>query len=887
MNEHKIFSRFSRRLVIIIILAVCVCAGVISGSVVLASSGGGAKFRLSMPSRNLTFFTLDTQYDLPAVESKNSSFTVEWKYVSSDFFTDTGLYVASSEIAGHDYPLASLTDDDNNKFTLNMIDESLNAEQGRANFVAVINGSVELPFTVNVTDRGEDYFETLSSNQHGSYNYMTQGIGKSRVFGLYDYSNPASEITPENFMQTDYVKSGDVFNLQWSYKKPVKLDVYAVDSRGNPSDVVDVIYDSETDAKKVTVNFLKTGTAKVIAKSDSEYAPGRSATYEYVYNIVDGVNTYDFSDIKLMERLARYDYIVNGVRQQQGGAYVERSDGTELSGVGESGLENYIVPNSDPNGLLSAHFKETATTYSSAGLAYVPGVEDYTGDTTGSYYNEFELWAPAYRYKDIVIRSTDKDPNVAQREQGLMYTWAESTWFFGSVYGNGYRLDATTYTRGVEGYDDPIYQNPSDIYRNTHSMRGDNITEADKNIDNALAKPKKPGLEPYALGFDGKKFFQGYGWGEVFAFYALANNSFIDNLTMTGENIPSGTESIRLNQYRKIGVLGVSTLSGGKYKVNGEIVDMPFGQANAHDAGVPIKGLYNENIVVQNSILEKGLTLFGANYAPDADNPLVADNCVFRYAGFAAIVGNSYGGGVGGVDFEGGRDIAANNPLSGGLKGYVDNYFGNFIVARNNIYHDISVTPLLTMPSLSGTHIEVQGANNGFFTWLQSNDIQFPTMKNEVNEGEYVILGKTINDAVIPLMNKLFGTKWVNKISGGDNLDAKNILPNGTYVINIPYISVMDSGAATPTNPVFNKNNRNFLNFAGSSIDGAALEDYGFVSDAMAYAGQQNQGFFFTMLLKPDPNNPATANLTRYEDQTLAGIDAKIAAMIPVQIPVF
>jgi len=853
-------SRLSKRTLIIMasaIGAVVVAVPAITVGVVVsnAKSNDDFTYTLSRTMTNATFRSEDVRFRLPDIKTNDPDFAAQWEYKSG-----------SSE----EYKVASLVDDKN--FSLHPIDVDAGTDKATAVFTAKIQGSkgaeVSLDFTVNVTDKGSDVFDTLSSNQRGHIDYISQGIGRSRVFGLYDINLPKDEdgkvlpVNTGNFKQVIFENSFDEFRLGWNYRgSGISIDVRAVDIDG--TNVGTVQYDGD---KSVRVNFNKAGTFKVIAENQIPYRDGLCARYEYIYEVVDAVNVRDFDDIKLMEKLARYDYITNGVKRQDDG------------GVIRTGASLGEYTEGDPSGLLSKHFKKTATPYpaeSSITAADMGGNSDRY-QSPGYFFNEFNLWAPDYRHKDLAIRSAHKT-----EETRRMYTWAESTWFFGSVYGNGYEINATTYTRGgVAGYTDGNYTFEG-VYRNSHSMRG-----------------REPGTEyghGESLGFDGKQFFPGYGWGEAYAFYALANNSTIDNITLTGEDIPQGSGAIKLNQFRKIGVLGTSTMHGK---------DRVFSQGNAHVNGVPVKGLYIEGIRVQNSILEKGLTLFGASFAPDVNNPCVSDTNVFRFAGFAAILGNAYGGGLNDEDTEKGEQVSKKNHLAirdeQERKDFLDGkktleqittavtnrnggLHGNFIVARNSIYHDVSTSSLLSMPSRSGTMFDVVGNENYFYSWLKSNEIQFPEMKHPNNEGLAImtIMGAkgNLNSNIPTIMNYIFDKERKNHFDQKNNNDVQywQDKANSVYLVNVPAIAVVAEGS-----PITNT-----FSFANSSIGTYMRDDFAKVSDAFGgFEGNiiknmgLDQGFHLTMLYSPT-NAPAEANLVRAEEITPENINMRMNSMTP------
>lgn len=793
-------------------------------------------YSLSRPvdPRNIASISSGATFALPQVLTGDPSWdgSVEWRHETNEL---------------ENYAVASLVEESSEpitRYTVRGIDSKFNTDRASTMFKATIQvnkGTIELPFEVRVTDYGPEYFDTITSTQLTAYDnlYASRGLAQNRVFGLYDIEAPA-EVTPENYQSVNLKKlSGDTFELGWTYRgSEVIIDARLETIEG--TDVAELVHD-RLNPRMVTINFKNPGIVRFVAESEKPYRGNLKARYEYVYEIVDAVNVYSYEEIKLVEKLARYEYITQGVSYNNG-----TQNTKNRPNVSGKTLSDFIVPGSSPSGLLSDHFVKTRTDYGTEGLI------NGAGDRYGYFFSEFELWAPSFRYSDLVIRQTVKDKQEAQKSR-TMYTWAESTWFFGDVYGNGFQLDASTYTRGVDGKTgNYAYQG---VYRNAHSMRGtDNGTNA----------------SPTSLGFDQKMFFNGYGWGEVYAFYALANNSLVDNLTLTGENIPQGNEEIKLYRFHKIGVLGTSNMAGK---------DRTFSQGNAHVNGRPIEGLYTAGIRIQNSILEKGLTLFGATFAPNSDSPLEIDTCVLRFAGFTGVLGNAYGGGINGEDNENGADIAEYNNLGQTAVAHPQGKrFGNFVITRNNIYHDISVSPLLTMPSQSGTLMEVEGTENYFYTWIKSNQVQFPAMKNPANEGEAIIMNSTINANVPTVLNYMFDKNRKNIFDGNNNDIVKYAQPNGTYLINIPGISVVAGDKTAITN---------HISFTNSSLADYSRQDFARISDAISAmdlmgdgARNLDQGFHITMLFSPD-KALTEANLIRVDELNSQNINMRISAMTP------
>jgi len=848
---------------------------------VACNNQDGYEYNLSRSVSNRIFESFEQRFRLPDIITDDLHVDLEY-----DITWRVGINTLL------DNPVAFL-DAESGFYTIGLIDARHQTRRASTTFIATINGThgmTTLSYTVNVRDVLTDYLEFISSSMHGHINYSTRGIARRRVFGLRDITMPeCGTATPGRFNDGEWQDgtwrdvcfsqtSAVSFNLMWNYRGTPEIDVWIEQQTEqgiferlyyenySDYDIARVIYDREINDRLITVDFMNEGVVKVVAQSRAGLRPGFNPRYEFVFDIVDAVNVYDFEDIKLIERIARYTYISDGVFSYQNGSrvYQNRANGALLTGASRNSrsLGNYINPQ-NYDGLLSAHFNTELTPTPASYLNATPEAVRWSGyRDAGAFFSEFTHWAPSFRFEDIVIRTTHRDRNEATNANGRMETWAEGTWFFGNVWGNGYQLDATPYTRGEEGR-----------YRNTHSMRG--LPDGG------------------SLGFEGRRFFPGYGWGDIYAFYMLANNSILDNLTLTGENIPQGNAAIRLNQYNKIGVLGTSML-GGRYR--GQGCNRDFSLGAAHNNGVFVSGLYNANITVQNSIIEKGLTLVGAGFAPNGNYPITVRSSVLRFAGFTGILGTSFGGGIGDDDPENGEAVRTASQSLSYRDGQrimhpqgIGNSFGNFVIARNNIFHDISVSPLLSMPARSGSHMSIEGNENHFFTWLLSSDIQFPEMTDPYHEGFARIMGGSINGMIPSLMNRVFtnnnnqgpppiGRGHSQEIRTADawqqTREARYEQPNGAFLINIPVITVTDEG----------QQKNNFATFEHSILQEATGNVVGLVSD---HAGANtprglNQRFDLYMLLAPD-NAPVHVRpfLQRVSDMNPIAINQRIERITP------
>jgi len=713
------------------------------------------------------------EYIMPRVITNDKNFTVDWQIKSMS--TDSGMFSVARNTRGDfvdragakitDFSLARVRYPNNDtsdwRYSLLPIpNEDGSSEWGTIVFTANINGTyhrVQRDFTVRMRDVGESTFTYLYSFKHETLEPYEVGLASRRVFGLYDLKGNNYGAGKQN--------SGDTVDLAWRYKGKIALQVQLYDNANNrvqtwqPSlgnltlndsvvDLVATLNNNTTDGvvQTLRVNFKTAGVRKlrvvgttpdpdtgaiVFPTVFNEYTP----KFEYIYNIVDAINCYNFDEIKRIEKEARLDYIVNGVAGLNGTPTLAQT-GRTLSDYYNSAAATTFPKH------LSRQFNTVTRTSSLVGTAN----KEYRayGRIVGSVLREFDRWTPAYRYEDIVVRAN-------------MRTWAEGTWFFGNVYGNGHILDATPYAQSAERR-----------YRNVHGNEWEHAHE-------------------------GEPFRNGHGWGDKFAFYMLANNSTIDNISLIGENIvkPGGASPL-LNEYKTLSVLGTSGLAGG---------ELGFWQGNAWDmaTGTFKKNHYVENIRVMNSTIEKGLILVGANFAPDFANPVVVESSILRYAGFAGIYGRGYDNdriNTNGIKY--GTDIQNRNMLGrvdknryrkiGGNMEIVATESlscGNFVVAKNNIFYDICTSSIIGNDDFSGTHFRVIGEDNYFYTWTDSLKIVFPLFKMPGGLEELIIT-KIATGELARIM----------KDSAYDNVKLQ--VPNperpGTflagYFVNLPFISV-------------------------------------------------------------------------------------------------
>ena len=212
------------------------------------------EFSISNAELYLEFEDESIEYPLPSVIEKNqgSIQSLVWEVVSGENCGNIAI--------------------GKNCFTVNPI-------SGDILFKPIVNGKdYGLLFTVHLTVT-TGFYRYLSSTQVGDLDYLpSRGIAKTRVFGLYDLTPDKSKILGK-----------DVFTvLTPGFTGDVEFDANC--SNQNVAAV-------STNKRKVTVDFLGAGTATVTIKSKTQAADGSYPEYTYTYNIVNGINCFDYNDV--------------------------------------------------------------------------------------------------------------------------------------------------------------------------------------------------------------------------------------------------------------------------------------------------------------------------------------------------------------------------------------------------------------------------------------------------------------------------------------------------------------------------------------------------------------------------------------------------------------
>ncbi|MCL2851183.1 MAG: hypothetical protein FWE01_02360 [Firmicutes bacterium] len=710
----------------------------------------------------IRFWSADQEIALPAVRGGGIT-NVSWSIISETGFDADDEMVPAMILlddSGTEGRFVSLLAEGDYFVTLPFADD---VERAVVEFNARVShrGRVSnLVYRLTIEDPREDTFRRLfSSNQTGRNAYRIQGIGNQRVFGLWDVAESGrrdSAIVGRTNMLDEgiyrnYELSGDVMDLAWRYRGDVDLRIELVGGALAPADRYMVVNVQSGDIgartyvqddvmrisvelnpytgqySRVKVQFLGEGvrTVRVSGRPSADLAvgfPNNTPFYSFTYNVVDAINAWSIEELKLVEMNARLDYILNGV-YVDGYGYVINPLGT-LS-LHRQFVEANVMLNGSLNGffywdsvdsdddqwrLNSSRFRaETTRRFVNANTG--EEAVNPPARATSHFFREFARWAPSFRYRDIVVRAD-------------IETHDEATWFFGNVFGNGFRLDATAYANSYH-----------QTYRNTH------------------------GTSFASNGMERLPFRAGQGWGEHFAFYMLSNDSVMCNITLTGMNIDNDGAPVRLTDYAWYGVLGTSALGGRLQN---------FQVGNMHVGGEFLPHRYVAGITVQNSILEKGVILFGVAYAPSFERPVTIDNSVLRYAGFTAVFGRGFSNLSGGnpatdsgFGFENAWEVRRNNQM-GEVSGRpemnqafwgdrvavgdrpatlpnsnisveavpgVYQRFGNFILLRDLFIYEVTTVPIVIDDNEAGTYVIFEGENNKYYTWLRLTDLVFPNFK--------------------------------------------------------------------------------------------------------------------------------------------------------------
>ena len=704
--------------------------------------------RLSSNTRTLVMDDMLATHALPTVSGGVGPLSVEWSIHSMEIFPDDGGTTITQDVH-----LAALVEPYRSSFRLAPAIPF--HENGRVIFRARVtqaNGvTSNHNFTLNLQDQKENYFTSLfSPNQTLNPAYeAVGGLDHERVFGLWDWDREDNE----------YVTSGDVMRLAWRYRGEVSesdLEVLILDENDNilpnlPSSGITatlttttITIGSQTISRpdRILVNFYEPVIRTIIVRdinNDGSNPLVPRATYNFTYDIRNAVNAHTFDDVKQVEFNARRNYIRYGVYCETLGNLIDplycRTDGTHLGGLGES---DFIIQNAPANALNWQRFVTMPCPIRVPRTNQTSNVS-LTGDA--NIFAEFERWAPAFRYRDIVLRNN-------------MQTWAEATWFFGNVFGNGFTLDASTYS---QTHVDHFFNRR---YRNVH------------------------GSGIYGWGLEGARFTGGHGWGDTYSFYQLSNHSVIDNIHLIGEEprYYSGI-GLRRTDFRRKSVLGASNLGGDQHEFQ---VGRRQNRENrpAHwdctNRGNPVQsfdgwtGFYNAGHTVRNSIIERGLILVGVNYFPNAKYPFTIEHSVLRYAGFTAILGHGHYDIVSQSQqtanplwsASGGSSVRANNHL-----GQVDTIletndafavgqprrFGTFITVRNIVVYEVATAPIMMEEGIAGVYLRVEGDYNKFFTWLRTIDLAFPSFRGPGcwSDWSTILMGTTLNNVARPVIERV------------------------------------------------------------------------------------------------------------------------------------
>ncbi|MCL2756446.1 MAG: hypothetical protein FWE45_05380 [Firmicutes bacterium] len=714
-------------------------------------------FSLATAPATRNFVSEHRLYTFPAVRG-SGHFTYEWSVLS-------GYEFAAVNDCGTRFRMIPFT----GQTTANIVFRAT---------VTAGTRTVNLNYNLQVRDPVTNEFDRLfSSNQSGRHTYLAQGIAAERVFGLWDIADTTHNIyTPETVYLSDcdgYQKSGDTMFLAWRYRGNVNIEIQLLDENenviANPQndDVVQLVTSTNANGEidRVDISFVGAGVRTIRAtgtSTDSHNNHGLPpATYSFTYDIRDAVNAFVFDEVREVERNARFDYILNGV-------FCTRTNTQLIDPISEQEAAAFYTPVASR--LFSNRFATIRRTHA---LPISGSVSTYT-------FAEFERWAPAFTYRDLVIRDN-------------MRTWEEATWFFGNVFGNGHQIDATPYST-----------NAQQRVRNAHGSK---------------SMGGGAGLEQQDM-----RGRRGSGWWERYAFYMLGNFTTLDNITLIGMTTRWDGHPIQnIANYNTISVLGTSNLGG---------VHFDWQNGNRHDEGVFQHGMYTAGIRIQNSILERGFILVGVSYTPNQEYPVTIDTSVLRYAGFTGVWGRSWSGDeyglyvrenniLGQVD---GLYERPNSPVRPGLP----KKFGNFIETRNLTVYEIATAAIVIDENIGGTHVTVSGENNNFLTWLRLSDLILPSFRLP---GTHFSSITTIDAA--PLAQNAIGELLA------DPANSHGHVPEGnTSWLNLLYLSIEEQQNNTIS---FNNSNLTlghtpdmFINFevfvgfeaAGGVADGLFINAY-------------------------------------------------------------
>ncbi|MCL2228690.1 MAG: hypothetical protein FWC00_02545, partial [Firmicutes bacterium] len=721
----KLNFSFSKRTKIIVAASVALLV-IIAASIAIPLSITRQEFTLAAAPRTIVFHSAETNITLPRVIGSATA-TTRWELLSEN---NASVHIVDN-IRGN---VAEIIN--NNQYRIFNFEQGVtqNSVVFRANVFENQRQVATLDYALTIINPTSDTFTVLySTNQSGRLAYRVQGIARERVFGLWDIVTETGaggiidqQAAANQFLSNQtrgYVHSGDVIYLGWRYVGNVDLSVEVLDDNGQ---VLSARMCDEHQ-RRVIVDFLGAGVRTVRVTGTT--AGGQTAVYEYRYDIRDAVNAFDIYDIKELEFNARVQSIINGVEHDR---TLAANDRRFPQFTYNYQAFNHFVPRPTQR-LNSDRFHVTTIS--------VPRTESIAAAARATQFlTEIRLWKPSFSYRDLVIRDN-------------MLTLDEATLFFGSVFGNGFRIDATPYAENTHDH----------IFR---GLRQVPLNGAYRNVW---------GSGHCGNGFENLPFREGHGWGDLYAFYALANNSTIDNIVLTAWNNtnPDGTP-VRLSEYRRIGVISTANFDGPVQFFDGNrnpipiprpaLLDFQVGSSRVQTNGVFQPGMGIEGITLSNSIFEMGLILVGSSFSANPDNPLTIASSVLRYSAFTALWGR-------GISRFGSDNRTARYT-------HVPDYT-NFVTLIDVIIYEISTVAVVLEDSESGTQVTLQGERNRFFTWLRMTDLVFPIFK---------LPGLPISDEAYVLAISDLAQQLIAAVLA-DNQDAI-VQEAPTFWVNIPLLSV-------------------------------------------------------------------------------------------------
>ncbi|MCL2598617.1 MAG: hypothetical protein FWD76_01725, partial [Firmicutes bacterium] len=536
---------------------------------------------------------------------------------------------------------------------------------------------------VNTFNGGLD--SDLSS---GAYS-TNPGIAKRRVFGSKDID--LTSVSSGEFATNQNVVSHQEIITVYPGVEGVTNEDYEVKLYNKDgTDSTEVSYEFVGD-NQIQLDFDKATKGIVNLKITllKEDEIGEYPFVSYAFDVVDGINVYNYEQLQAVQNLVVYNGATN--------------------------------PNFEGNKTTDTSNREKQNKYT-----YNKSGQSYTG------------W-DGTKFESIVLRNDIKNiDNV--------------TLFYGSVYGNGYTLDATPYSK------------MGDYTGSTNTGNKSPMNGQDKNI----------------------------GRQRTACFYLMSDNTVLDNVDLVGTSDDISNLSQLGDSKIVLSVFGTAeSLDYDVYRPGNNVDE------NRDIARTP------ENIKIINSIIERGFRLLTISGAANEQAPILVESSIVRQSGDHSVwMGSNWARGNtdGNIEKEF-RCFATfkNNVMS-------ESRMPTFGMPNNTVTS--TVLPWAG-DSAYGAKLTFEGDRNFIFNWTKFSEMDF-------GEVSGVSIAQVVKDALFqpenkPLLDSIvveYGNSanaeenmWFNLCVFGNFIQAKDAADNTNKLIQPNAIDVKGSNLEGALNP--------------------------------------------------------------------------------------